>query len=149
MRVVVSSPSSSLGRQVLAYAEYRFFSVLARHQDVRSVRVILRDDGDAAVLCGVQISFDPRDSARARASGPHAAAAIERAIDRVGQLMRARAERSRQTARRRPADVTSCKRQVHVEMRVSEPSRRRRPSASSSRSDCRSSSGRSSTKSDG
>ena len=87
MRLVVSSPGPSL---VLAYAEYRFLSVLARHQDVRSARVTLRSGADATVLCSVRIAFDPSGSACARASGEYAAAAIERAVDRVGQLMRDR-----------------------------------------------------------
>jgi putative sigma-54 modulation protein len=122
MRVVVSSPGPSL---VLAYAEYRFLSVLARHQDVRSARVTLRSGADATVLCSVRITFDPSGSARARVSGEYAAAAIERAVDRVGQLMRDR--RWRPPARRRPADVTSCKRHVHVEMRVSEETAMQKP----------------------
>ena len=124
MRLVVSSPGPSL---VLAYAEYRFFSVLARHQDVRSARVTLRSGADATVLCSVRITFDPSGSARARASGEYAAAGIESAVDRVGQLMRNRPDRWRPPARRRTADVTSCKRHVHVEMRVSEETAMQKP----------------------
>jgi antibiotic biosynthesis monooxygenase (ABM) superfamily enzyme len=90
MRVYVSSPDAAISPQMLAYAEYRVFAVLARYDGVRGARVILRQAGDGAVRCTVMIDFDAAASARAGATGPNAAGTIDRAAERVVQLMRRR-----------------------------------------------------------
>ena len=89
MRVHVSSPSAAINPQLLRYAEYRLFAVLARYAGVRGASAVLQDaDGD--VLCSITIDFDSTASARARVKGPHAAGTIDRAAERVVQLMRRR-----------------------------------------------------------
>ena len=89
MRVHVSSPSAAINPQVLAYAEYRLFAVLARYVGVRGARAILQE-ADGGVQCSITIDFDATASARARVRGPHAAGTIDRAAERVVQLMRRR-----------------------------------------------------------
>lgn len=90
MRVYVSAPSPSFGPQILVYAEYRLFAVLARYAGVRSARVVLQDESAGGVRCSVTIDFDSAAPARARVKGLHAAATIDRAAERVVELMRRR-----------------------------------------------------------
>ena len=90
MRVYVSSPSPAFGPQILAYAEYRLFAVLARYAGVRSAQVILQDDPDGGVRCSVTIDFESAAPARARVKGMHAAGTIDRTAARVVELMRRR-----------------------------------------------------------
>ena len=92
MRVYVSSPGPAFGPQVLAYAEYRLFAVLARHAGVRSAQVILQDAPNGGVQCSVTINFDSAASARARVRGKHVAGTIDRAAERVAELMRRRCQ---------------------------------------------------------
>ena len=65
------------------------FAVLARYAGVRGARVVLQE-ADGGVQCSITIDFDSAASARARVRGPHAAGTIDRAADRVVQLMRRR-----------------------------------------------------------
>ncbi len=92
MRVYVSSPSPAFGPQILAYAEYRLFAVLARYADVRGARVILHDDPAGGVRCSITIDFESTAPARARVKGAHAAGTIDRAAERVVELMRRRVQ---------------------------------------------------------
>ena len=89
MRVHVSSPSAAIKQQILAYAEYRLFAVLARYADVRGARAIL-EEAEEGVQCSITIDFESTASARARVKGPHAAGTIDRTAERVVQLMRRR-----------------------------------------------------------
>ena len=90
MRVYVSSPSPAFSAQILAYAEYRLFAVLARYAGIRSARVVLQDDPGGGVRCSVTVDFDSASSARARVKGTHAAGTIDRAAERVVEMMRRR-----------------------------------------------------------
>ncbi len=90
MRVYVSSPSPAFGPQILAYAEYRLFTVLARYPSVRGAQVLLQGDRDGSVRCSVTIDFDAAAPARARVKGTHAALTIDRAAGRVAALLRRR-----------------------------------------------------------
>jgi ribosome-associated translation inhibitor RaiA len=93
MRVYVSSSSAAIKPQILAYAEYRIFSVLARYSHVREAQVVLNsEEPGGAVRCSVTIG-DAAGSTRASAKGMQAAAAIDRAAERVSDLMRATADR--------------------------------------------------------
>jgi ribosome-associated translation inhibitor RaiA len=93
MRVYVSSSAAAIKPQILAYAEYRIFSALARYAEVREARVVLSsEDPGGAVRCSVTIE-DAAGSTRASAKGSQAAAAIDRAAERVTDLMRATADR--------------------------------------------------------
>jgi hypothetical protein len=92
MRVYVSSPSPAFGAQILAYAEYRVFAVLARYAGVRSAHVVLLDEPGSGVRCSVTIDFDSAPSARARITGAHAAGTIDRAAERVVELMQRRCQ---------------------------------------------------------
>ena len=94
MRVYVSSASAAIGPPILAYAECRMFAVLARHPFVQGARVLLRHDSiEGKVRCSVTIQFVTAGSARAHATGPHAAATIDCAVGRVVRLIRRRFQR--------------------------------------------------------
>ena len=88
MRVTVSSRGRPLDRQVHCYAEYRIFAALATHHDVISARVRLHVHA-AAVECCVEVALTSTSSFETRASAAHAAAAIDRAAQRVAALMAA------------------------------------------------------------
>jgi ribosome-associated translation inhibitor RaiA len=96
MRIDVIGEDDSSNAQARTYAEYRVFAALARHtQHVRGARVVLRRDArDGAcdnVVCAVTVALEPSGSVRTRACGGHAYAAINRAVERIGDLMRRRA----------------------------------------------------------
>ena len=92
MRVYVSSSTAAISPQILAYAEYRIFAALARYEEVRQARVVLRNEPGGAVKCSVTIE-DASGSTRTSGKGVQAAAAIDRAAERVKQVMRASADR--------------------------------------------------------
>ena len=96
MRIEVIGEDESSNAQARTYAEYRVFAALARHtQHVRGARVVLRSDEREGtcdnVVCAVTIELEPSGCIRTRACGGHAYAAINRAVERVGDLMRRRA----------------------------------------------------------
>ena len=96
MRIDVIGQDESSNAQARTYAEYKVFAALAQHtQHVRGARVVLRRDtrngtGDG-VACAVTVDLVPSGSVRTRACGPHAYAAINRAVERLGDRMRRRA----------------------------------------------------------
>jgi hypothetical protein len=92
MRVYVSSLSPSIAPQILAYAEYRLFAVLARYAGVRSAQVVLQEEPEG-LRCSVTIDFDGTASARTRANGPRPAGTIDRAAELVAVLMGRHVER--------------------------------------------------------
>ena len=92
MRIDVISTDDSTTPEARAYAEYRLFATLVRHTRViRSVRVVLghaeRSGSTSRVTCAVDLVLKPSGSVRARACGPHAVGAIDRAAERMGDLM--------------------------------------------------------------
>ena len=98
MRIEVIGDNESSNVEARTYAEYRVFATLARHiRCVGGVRVVLRrDDRDAtgdAVVCAVTVTLKPSGSVRTRAREHHAYAAIDRAAERIGDLMRHRVAR--------------------------------------------------------
>ena len=102
MHIEVIGNDDSTSAQARAYAEYRLFAALAQHaQTVRSARIELRridDDGPGDnVLCAVTLTLEPSGVVRARAIGGHAYAAINRAVERVRQLMTRRTVESLST----------------------------------------------------
>src|SRR4051812_17355721 len=102
MRIDVIATDGATTPQARAYAEYRVFAALARHTRViRSVRVELAhaegNDRPCCVRCAVHLTLQPSGSARARAQSPHAFAAIDRAADRIRDVM----------ARRSPETISS------------------------------------------
>jgi len=99
MRIDIIATDDSTTPQARAYAEYRVFAALARHTRViRSVCVKLahaeRNGSAGCSTCSVYLMLEPSGSARARAQGPHAFGAIDRAAERIGDLM---ARRSSET----------------------------------------------------
>ena len=94
MRVYISSSlNAAINPQILTYAEYRIFCALVRYAEVREAHVVLHsDEPGGAVQCAVTIK-DAAGSTRASANGVQAAAAIDRAAERVSQLIRASADR--------------------------------------------------------
>ena len=90
MRVFVSSEGAAIGPQILAYAEFRMFSVLARYPAVQRAHVTLRQDAERKLRCSVVIDVDGGAPAKAHANGPHAGVTIDRAAEQVVRLMRRR-----------------------------------------------------------
>lgn len=93
MHIEVVGESDSSSQQARAYAEYRLFAVLARHtRRIRHVRVVLRRDARVAphgiVVCVVIVALEPSGTVRTRVQGQHVYGAINRAVDRIGDLMR-------------------------------------------------------------
>jgi ribosome-associated translation inhibitor RaiA len=96
MHIEVIGEDESSNAQARSYAEYRVFAALARHaQRVRRARVVLRwvarDGTNDTVVCVVTVTLKPSGFVRTRAQGQHAYAAINRAAERIGELMRRRA----------------------------------------------------------
>jgi ribosome-associated translation inhibitor RaiA len=89
MRIeVIGEPTIS--QQARTYAEYRVFAALtqcAEADKVRRVRVLLRPvnrgSGCENIACTVTVGLDGPESFRIRTTGPHAYAAINRAIERI------------------------------------------------------------------
>lgn len=80
----------TISQQARTYAEYRVFAALTQFEDaakVRRARVTLRPvdrgRGCDSIACTVTISLEGADSIRIRATGPHAYAAINRAVERI------------------------------------------------------------------
>jgi ribosome-associated translation inhibitor RaiA len=95
MHIEVIGEDESSNEQTRTYAEYRVFAVLARYaQGVRGARVVLRreerDGTPDTVVCAVTVVLEPSGSVRARSRGQHVYAAIDRAVERLGDLMRGR-----------------------------------------------------------
>jgi ribosome-associated translation inhibitor RaiA len=95
MRIEVISEVESSNAQARTYAEYKVFAALAQHtQHVRGARVVLRQDKrngtSESVACAVTVALVPSGSVRTSACGPHAYAAINRTVERLGDLMRRR-----------------------------------------------------------
>jgi len=78
----------TINQQARTYAEYRVFAALTQFAEkVRRARVVLRplDGGRGcdSVACSVTVDLEGADSIRIRATGPHAYAAINRAVERI------------------------------------------------------------------
>jgi ribosome-associated translation inhibitor RaiA len=96
LRIEVIGADGVTTPQARAYAEYRLFATLARHMPaIRSVRVVLaqakRNGRADRVTCAVTVVLYSAGSARARAQGPRAYSAIDRAAERIGDLLGRRA----------------------------------------------------------
>ena len=96
MRIEVIGEDESSNAQARTYAEYRVFAALAQHtQYVRGAKVVLRretrDGMCDNVVCAVTVALEPSGCVRTRVCGRHAYAAINRAVERLGDLMRRRA----------------------------------------------------------
>ena len=81
----------TISQQARTYAEYRVFAALthfANAEKVRRARVVLRPveggRGCDSVACTVTVALPGADSIRIRATGPHAYAALNRAVERIG-----------------------------------------------------------------
>ena len=80
----------TINQQARTYAEYRVFAALTQFADeekIRRARVVLRPldrgRGCDSVACSVTVDLEGADSIRIRATGPHAYAAINRAVERI------------------------------------------------------------------
>jgi ribosome-associated translation inhibitor RaiA len=90
----------ALNPQARTYAEYRVFSALTRHaRKFRRARVVLRARTQFGtcdtVTCAVSVALEPSGSIRVRATDAHVYAAINRAIERLGDVLGGRIERRR------------------------------------------------------
>ena len=95
--------------QARAYAEYRVFAALTRITEtpkVRRARVVLRsvnrEGGCECVTCTVTVALGGAESFRVRATGAHAYAAINRAVERITTSAIERCLRAARSAPRCP-----------------------------------------------
>jgi ribosome-associated translation inhibitor RaiA len=87
MRIEVVG-ADTISQQARTYAEYRVFAALTQlvnAERVRRARVALRplSHGCDRIACTVTVLLEGADSIRIRAKGPHAYAAINRAVERI------------------------------------------------------------------
>ena len=89
MRIEVVG-DDTLSQQARTYAEYRVFAALTQFADggkVERVRVMLRavklGSGCEGIACTVTVALQGSDAFRIRTTGPHAYAAINRAVERI------------------------------------------------------------------
>ena len=89
MRIEVIG-DDTISQQARTYAEYRVFAALTHFTNaatVRRVRVVLRPirlrTGCEDIACTVTVALEGLDSFRIRTTGPHAYAAINRAVERI------------------------------------------------------------------
>ena len=90
MRIQISPQDDSVGARTRAYAEYRLFTALARHsRGIQSVLVRLGppDPHSETVTCEVNVTLHASGTARARARGHHAHAAIDKAAASIGNAV--------------------------------------------------------------
>ena len=98
MRIEVIDVDESATAQAREYAEYRLFATVARHAGgIRSVRVVLGEERKGAAgraTCAVNVVLEPSGSLVVRAQGSHLHGAIDRAAERMGDLINRRAPHS-------------------------------------------------------
>ena len=99
-RIHVIGDDNEISSQARTYAEYRVFSALTRHAlKFRSAQVMLRSTkhrGNCeAETCAVSVALEPSRSVRVRVTGPHAYAAINRAVERLSDVLGGRIEQRR------------------------------------------------------
>lgn len=94
MRIEIIA-ENSISHQARTYAEYRLFAALTESTEadkVGRVRVHLRPQlrgrGCGGIACTVTVDWEGSDSLRIRTTGPHAYAAINRAVERISSDMR-------------------------------------------------------------
>jgi ribosome-associated translation inhibitor RaiA len=95
-RIEVIAEDESGNPQARTYAEYKVFATLVRHAlQVRGARVVLRREARGrarnSIACAVTVSLEPSGSIHAEACGPHAFAAVNRTVERLGDIMGGRA----------------------------------------------------------
>jgi ribosome-associated translation inhibitor RaiA len=96
-RILIVGDDKLVSAQARTYAEYRVFSALSRHaRRFRRVRVVLRQGDDRGmcetVACTVTVALEPTGSVRVRVTAPHVYAALNRAVERLGEALEARVE---------------------------------------------------------
>ena len=99
-RIIVTGDETLLSPQARAYAEFRMFSVVARHtRRVQRVHIVLTPisgdaDGDR-LQCAVSVDLAHSPMLQIRATGRHLNEAINRAVERLGGEMDQRPEERR------------------------------------------------------
>ena len=90
MRIEVLG-EGKISQQARTYAEYRMFAALtqsSKANKVQGVRILLRpvklaSSSCESIACAVTVALEGSDSVRIRTTGPHAYAAINRAVERI------------------------------------------------------------------
>jgi ribosome-associated translation inhibitor RaiA len=90
MRIRVSGIDTAINDATRAYAEYRFFTSIARHESrVRAVDIVVTRDSapNRQFLCTVTVDLGPSGHVKTQARAAHPSGAIDRAADRTGWLI--------------------------------------------------------------
>lgn len=93
MRIRICASDALFTDDTRAYAEYRFFTSLARHEArVRALNVAIERDSAANLrfLCTVVLDLGASGHLKTQARAAHPNAAIDRAADRAAWLVRRR-----------------------------------------------------------
>jgi hypothetical protein len=91
MRIHVNVVTEGFAEQARAYAEFRMFSALARFErQIEAATLVLTESAEPqpVVTCAVAITFAGGARLRIRTRGEHPYEAINRAADRVSDLVR-------------------------------------------------------------
>lgn len=91
MRIDVRSTEGGFDDQTRAYAEFRIFAAMARFsRDIEEATVTLAQPSGVgrAIRCAVSITLPGGARLHVNARGRHAYDAINRAVDRIGALLR-------------------------------------------------------------
>jgi ribosome-associated translation inhibitor RaiA len=92
MHIEVSSETGSVTKELQVYAEYRLFSAVGRLASrIESITVHVRDNdtvvSGAGATCAITAQLSPAGCVQTRCTGPHPAAAIDRATERVARAI--------------------------------------------------------------
>ena len=88
MRIEVIG-EGTISQQARTYAEYRVFAALTQFAEadtIQRVRVLLRPaklGSRESIACAVTVALEGSEWFRIRTTGPHAYAAINRAVERI------------------------------------------------------------------
>ena len=89
MRITLASPNVDIPEHIRAYAEYRLFSSVARHElHVRTIDVVIRRaPATQRFVCVLCAHVGPSGQVKTQARRPNVTAAIDRAADRLAWLV--------------------------------------------------------------
>ena len=95
MHIEISSETGSITKELKGYAEYRLFSSVGPLVSrIESITVHVRENDTmtsaAGATCAITAQLSSADCVRTRCTGPHPAAAIDRAAERVARAIAAK-----------------------------------------------------------
>ena len=92
MHIEISSETGSITKELQVYAEYRLFAAVGPLASrIESITVDVRENDTmasaAGATCTIAAQLSSADCVRTRCTGPHPAAAIDRATKRIARAI--------------------------------------------------------------